>query len=589
MNLIEVPVLIVGGGVVGLTASSILATLGVDSLLVTYHPATSPHPKAHVLNQRTMEIFSEIGIAEEIYKVSTPPENMKYAGWYAGLSGPHPRYGREIGRVEAWGAGFTDPDYIAASPCRPANYPQMYLEPILKAHAERLSPQRVRFNHELTGFEQDDDHVTAEVRDRRSDERFRVRCKYLFGADGGRTVGKIVGIRQTGREHLMRMASVHFRADLSAWARGPDVLTRFLINPDHGGSWASGVLLPEGPTKWGHESEEWVFHTRYVGGDGPFDPDHVVRHMCTVLGIEESVSQIVDVSEWVMEGVVAERYRSSRVFLMGDACHRHPPTGGLGLNSGVQDAYNLCWKVAAVLAGRAGDGLLDSYEAERKPIAECNVEHAIANAMHHFEIDRALGLSEKNTSDQNWNRLETLWSNSPDAEPVRLAVQKAIGAQRIGFRHHNVEFGYTYRSNAIVADNSSLSEPLDEVQIYIPDTRPGSPLPHAMIQRIGEPVPLGSMLHGGVFLVIAGEDGRDWVEAALQISRERNLPLSAFTLGFKEGDYIDIRGAWMKHRNIDPQGVVIVRPDRYIAFRSRLRSTSAIASMRAAFDKILAT
>ena len=94
----------------------------------------------------------------------------------------------------------------------------------------------------------------------------------------------------------------------------------------------------------------------------------------------------MDVSEWVMEGVVAERYRAGRVLLMGDACHRHPPTGGLGLNSGVQDAYNLCWKIAAVLAGRAGDGLLDSYEAERKPVAECNVEHAIANAMHHFKL-----------------------------------------------------------------------------------------------------------------------------------------------------------------------------------------------------------
>lgn len=138
--LTRVAVLIVGGGGAGLTASMILSTLGVDSLLVNALPHTSALPKAHMLNQRTMEIFTEAGVAPEIYRCSTPPENMKAVAWYAGLAGNHDGYGRELGRLEAWGGGYTDPDYIAASPCRTCNLPQIRLEPVLREHATRLNP-----------------------------------------------------------------------------------------------------------------------------------------------------------------------------------------------------------------------------------------------------------------------------------------------------------------------------------------------------------------------------------------------------------------------------------------------------------------
>ena len=127
MTDLEVPVLIVGGGGAGLTASMTLATLGVDSLLVNSLPHTSVLPKAHVLNQRTMEIFTEVGVAPEIYKRTCPPENMKATGWYAGLAGPHGGYGHELGRLEVWGGGYSDPDYVAASPCATSNLPQIQI------------------------------------------------------------------------------------------------------------------------------------------------------------------------------------------------------------------------------------------------------------------------------------------------------------------------------------------------------------------------------------------------------------------------------------------------------------------------------
>lgn len=256
----DTPVLIVGGGGGGLTASMLLSHLGVESLLISRHAGTSILPKAHVLNQRTMEIFTELGVAPEIFSRSTPAENMKATGWYAGVGGSHDGYGRRIGGLEVWGGGYTDPDFIAASPCRTANLPQIRLEPVLKAHAESYAEATIRFHHELVDLTQDADGVTATVLDRDSGEQYTVRSPYVIGADGGRTVGELIGVGMSGPTNLMRMVSTHLSADLSAHLSDPDVLIRWLVNPDFGGSWASGVLVAMGPDHWGTESEEWVFH-----------------------------------------------------------------------------------------------------------------------------------------------------------------------------------------------------------------------------------------------------------------------------------------------------------------------------------------
>ena len=159
----EAPVLIVGGGGAGLTASMLLSTLGINHILVSALPHTSLLPKAHVLNQRAMEIFEEVGVAARILERSTPAENMKATGWYAGVTGNHDGYGRCLGRLECWGGGYTDPDFIAASPFRTANLPQVRLEPLLKQRAEELGGD-IRFGHEVTGYRQDADGVTTEVK-----------------------------------------------------------------------------------------------------------------------------------------------------------------------------------------------------------------------------------------------------------------------------------------------------------------------------------------------------------------------------------------------------------------------------------------
>src|SRR3989440_9875779 len=248
---IETPVLIVGGGGAGLTASMLLSKLGTRHILVSSLAHTSLLPKAHVLNQRTLEIFEEVGVADRVLEQSTPPENMEATAWYAGVNGAHDGYGRRLGRLEVWGGGYTDPDFIAASPCRTANLPQIRLEPVLKAHAESFDEATIRFHHELVGIDQDAEGVTATVLDRDRGERYRVRCSYLLGADGGRTVGDFVGIAMSGPTNLMRLVSTHMTADLSGYLDDPDVLIRWLVNPDFGGSWASGGVVAMGPARWG--------------------------------------------------------------------------------------------------------------------------------------------------------------------------------------------------------------------------------------------------------------------------------------------------------------------------------------------------
>jgi 2,4-dichlorophenol 6-monooxygenase len=583
----ETRVLIVGGGGAGLTTSMLLSQLGIDHILVSALSHTSLLPKAHVLNQRTMEIFEEVGVAERIFARSTPPENMKATAWYAGVAGNHDGYGRRLGHLEVWGGGYTDPDFIAASPFRTANLPQIRLEPLLKQRAEELGGD-IRFGHEVMGYQQDADSVTAEIKVRESGDVYRVRADYLLGCDGGRTIGKLAGIELEGQRDLMRMVSSHISYDFSKLLKDEDVLIRWLVNPDFGGSFASGVLVPMGPNNWGTKSEEWVLHLQFAMDDeSARDDSKVLERMRATLGIPDFAPVIHYISRWTMEGVLANKFQSGRVLVVGDAGHRHPPTGGLGLNSAVHDAYNLCWKLAAVLRGKAGPGLLETYGAERRPVDGANVEAAVNAALNHFTIDRALLLSPEKTAEQNWSEIRPLWEDLPNSAQKRHALNSAIVSQTMEFRHHNVEFGYVYNSKAVVGDGTPPRVPVDKVRIYEPSTKPGHPLPHAWIEREGKRVALNTLVHGGKFVLIAGENGQPWVAAAQKIAKQFGIDLTAVRIGILEGDYVDARCAWTKQREISPEGAVIVRPDRYVGFRSAGAVADPEGALSAALRQIL--
>ena len=583
----HVSVLIVGGGGAGLTASMLLARQGVEHLLVSARPGTSDLPKAHVLNLRAMEILEDCGVAEEIAERSTPASQMSATAYYAGFAGDHPDAGRRIAKLESWGAGGENELWRTASSWRQLNLPQIRLEPILKAGAERLSPDRIRFNHELLELSQDGDGVSAVVRDNGSGESYRVRSDYLIGADGGRRVAGQIGVTYEGLGVVTETATLHVSADFSRWARDPDVLIRWILCPDSG---TMVVMVPMGPERWGPDSEEWVIHLNYPAGDPRAQSDEQVEaDVRAAVGLVDTPITIHKITRWSVDAVMASKFSVGRVFLVGDAAHRHPPTGGLGLTSAIHDVHNLHWKLAAVLDGHASPKLLETYEPERRSADERNAQRSLENAVNQFAIVTTAGVSHENTADENWANVQRLWSGRPEDAEHRAAVMRAIRMQSMEFSELNVELGYAYESAAVVGDSSPAPEPVDEIRVYEPSTRPGSPLPHAWIDDEAQSRrPIKDLVEPGRWLLIAGEEGEPWCEAARELADEAGLPLDAVRIGHLDGDLFDPRSMWASRREIEPNGAILVRPDRFVAWRSISGSEAPREELSDALGRILA-
>jgi 2,4-dichlorophenol 6-monooxygenase len=582
----RVRVLIVGGGGAGLTASMLLAGLDVERLLISARATTSELPKAHVLNQRAMEVLEDLGVADVIAQRSTPAEQMAATGFYAGFAGPDPDHGHRLGRLECWGAGGADESWRAASAWRQLNLPQIRLEPLLKARAEELSPGRIRFNHELLDLEQDGDGVRALIRDSDAGRDYVVACEYLLGADGGRLVHRLVDVEYEGLGVVTETATLHVSADFSRLAPDPDVLIRWIFSPQAG---TLVVMVPMGPERWGPESEEWVIHLNYPVDDPRAQSDAKVEADAReALGIGDLPMRIHKITRWSVDAVLASAFRSGRVFLMGDAAHRHPPTGGLGLTSAIHDTQNLCWKLAAVLAGHAAPSLLDTYEAERRPVDQRNCQRSLENAVNHFTTTNML-VSPENTPQENMTQLRRVWSGRPEDAEQRAQVLRSLRAQSMEFSELNVEYGFHYESAAVIPDGSAAPSPTDEIRVYEPSTRPGAPLPHAWIDdEDGNRRPVKDLVGPGRFLLIAGEHGHAWCEAVTQLAAELDLPLDAVRIGHLDGDLYDPRCAWLRQRQIGSDGAILVRPDRFIAWRAPTTVDDARAALAEALGRVLA-
>lgn len=586
MDIIKTSVLIVGGGGAGLTASMLLSQLGVDSRLVSSLPTTSQLPKAHILNQRAMEIMSDAGVADDIYAQGTPPENFSHTAAYVGFGG-HPEAGRRIAKMECWGTGGTNESWCAASPRLSTNLPQIRLEPILRQQAERLAPGTVNFNHELVNIEQDANGVTATIRDKNALVEYVVRADYVLACDGGRTVGRLLGVEMVGLRKAASQVSFHLSADFSSWNNDDDVLIRWIGMPHLG---HQVVMVPMGPDVWGSRSTEWVVHLNYPYDDPrSLDDSTVEEDLRVALGIGDHPLDIHLISRWATEGIVADKFSIGRVFFCGDAAHRHPPTGGLGLTSAMHDVQNICWKLSMVLGGHAQPELLLTYEPERRPVVERNVKRSLENAMQWGVTWRELGLSDKTkTIDEKWAHLARLWSDDPEDDDMREFAHKLFAVHSMEFQEQNVEYGYTYSSSAVVDDGTTPIHNPDDIRLYIMEARPGHPLPHAWVENVrGDRCSTIDLVQHGRFLLIAGENGQQWCDAASRVAQKLNVPLDVVRIGHTDGDHLDTRLTWTRNRGISDAGAVLVRPDRFVAWRHMGASADAETELSAAFSQVL--
>ncbi len=562
----DVTILVVGGGPAGLSTAVLLAQRGIDVVLFERRASTSPYPRGHLLNVRTMEILHDMGVAEEVYALSPPEDRWHRVAWYTSLDGPTPVHGRKIGHVHAWGGGPDWSRYGVASPRRFANVYQNRLDRVLVERARTLCPGRICFQHEVVGLEVHPDGATATVFDRESGTRHDVGARYVIAADGGRVCADLLGVDLKGPSDLLDVVNMHVQMDLSAWADEEALITYF-ISPDGHGSF-TGILVALGPDRWANESSEWTVHMAFPLGD-PIgdDREELLARARRMFGIEDLEIEVHTISHWQFEGVVADRFRVGPVFLVGDAAHRHPPTGGLGLNCAVQDANNLAWKLDAVLRGIAGDSLLDTYESERRPIAVRYVEHSLKNAGGHRGVAAALGLTGDQSAEEGWREIGVWAEDSIEGERRRAAAAAAVAANSDDYSQLNIEAGFAYETGALLPDGTPPPPSHASPILYEPTARPGHHIPHVWLTRDGATVSTVDLVaRSGFTLFVHADHERVWRAAASSVSEELRCRIEVVAIG-PGGRLVDVTGEWSQVRGTGDEGAVLVRADRHVAWR----------------------
>jgi 2-polyprenyl-6-methoxyphenol hydroxylase-like FAD-dependent oxidoreductase len=519
----EVPVLVVGGSLVGLTSALLLAQHGVRSLAVEHHRGTAIHPRAAQICQRAMEILRSVGIEQIALQKSE--EQFVQDG---AVMAVETLAGREL----AWYVPNLNEGIRDVSPTVRVFLTQNLLEPLLQARAEAFGAE-LRFGTDMISLEEGSDGITAVIRDRESQKTSTVHAHYLIGADGTHSrIRQALGIGMRGRGVLSRSVTIYFRGKVGHLLRGRNLSVIYISN-----SQLTGFFRIEKPFESG------FLAVNSVGPPDAPNPDvwtglteersqDLIR---ASLGVDDVPLTIESVMKWEATADSAERYRQGRVFLAGDSAHSMPPTGGFGGNTGMQDAHNLAWKLALVLRSAAGPDLLSTYDAERRPIGAF-------------------------TTEQAYSRYVTRWS-------PHLLVR---GIEPIA-SDLDIDLGYRYRSAAVIPeaeDDGRLLEPSRETK-----GRPGTRAPHFWLKRDGRAISTLDLFGPG-FTLLAGLEGQAWSAAAGKLGTELQahvMPEPEFPAAY----------------GITPSGAVLVRPDGIIGWRVRTAGADPEATISRALEKLL--
>ncbi|MFJ7175424.1 FAD-dependent oxidoreductase [Streptomyces massasporeus] len=577
-TVVETDVLIVGSGPAGASAALALSTYGVPNIVVTRHASLADTPRAHITNQRTMEVLRDLGVEQEVVAQATPQHLMGNTTFCTSLAG------EELGRVRSWGNDpLVQAEHELASPTRMCDMPQHLMEPVL-VNAAVARGTGLRFQNEYLSHTQDADGVTATVRDRLRGDTYEIRAKYLIGADGGRSkVAEDAGLPMGGQMGVAGSINIVFEADLSRYtAHRPSTLYWVLAPGATVGGIGAGLVRCVRP--W----NEWLIVWGYDVNAGAPDltteyAESVVR---TLVGDDDIPVTVKSSSAWTVNEMYAETYADGRVFCAGDAVHRHPPSNGLGSNTSIQEAYNLAWKLKLVLDGTAHPRLLDSYTAERAPIGRQIVTRANRSIRETAPVFEALDGLSPQTPEQLWANIAARKDATEAAEKQRAALREAIAFKVYEFNAHGVDLNQRYdagASAAIVPDGTPDPGFARDPELYHqPSSRPGARLPHAWITSGTRTLSTLDTIGRGRFTLLTGIGGEAWVRAA----EAQAVEIAAVVIG-PGRQYEDPYGDWARLREVPDAGALLVRPDGFVAFRHASAGPDAEELLADALRRIL--
>ncbi|RAQ59002.1 hypothetical protein COH20_007107 [Aspergillus flavus] len=580
---VDTEFLIVGAGPAGAALACFLGSHGLKGIMISSAPGTANTPRAHITNMAALECLRDVGLYDELEKLgSAGADHMQHTRWC------HSMAGEEYARIHSWG---NDPrrkgDYELASPCEPFDLPQTILEPVLVRHAA-LKGFKCRFDSTLVSLYSDSKTglITASIHDKMTNKEYQIQTRYLFGADGARSeVVKQLNLPLVVQPGQGMAINVLVKADLSHLVKNRTGNLHWVMQPDreHPDFGWMGIVRMVKP--W----NEWMFilfpDRNYDRSQGKPSKDAYEKRVQEFIG-DDTPAEILDISTWYINEIVAEKYSEGNIFCLGDAVHRHPPLNGLGSNTCIQDAFNLAWKVAYVHKGLASPSLLSTYSIERQPVGHSIITRANQAYRDHFLVWKALGMLPTDLSARK-EILEELKSATPEGSNRRRALHAAIKHTSHEFHGLGVEMNQHYDGQGVyTADEPNPYAPSrraaeDSILFHEPNTYPGSRLPHVWLNKAipGEPVSTVDIAGHGSFVLFSGIGGGRWKKAAENVAETLRVPIQVHYIGFRQ-DWEDVYFEWENLRGVEESGAVLVRPDRFVAWRAPevLKDTEACES-----------